>query len=448
MDLADLLVDSPATEPQGILERTRDDWPLNEKASSVTVPDGSDRVRLRQVISTLDDWGIQVSGVENSQYAPDAPVSFSGSFYQSGDLKGQTLTVTLSDEHLEPVQIALQGSGFAAVVSHSGRLLVRSGHMEDEMVEWMELDQLRPVKDMTPQRFAEWIETCPMLTSPPAVRSLDGAGLEPQEANPWLELQSDPDEDGETSSLLIDQVSHIPSWAKSGMNPQEAREWIVADRYHFRSFRSVEEWIKAGWSCQEAMAWINLMRWSTGPDEVKELQQKGYTVKHALKMKQAGISSWEFNRMNEAGLTPAETVAWLESGVGSVESMREFTALSLDGKTLRRWNRAAEKGGRKNPLKPAEIKVWSEAGRSFDQAEPWLSLHHSFIDLSLVEEWEEAGLRAADADGWAKAGVPELSRVKEWKAVSPSCADPVLVGGLVAQAITPAQAEAVLTSLS
>ena len=447
MELADLLVNSSQPAPQGLLERTRANWPLNHKASQLTVPDSSDRVRLRQVIADLDEWGIKVSGVEGSQFVAGAPVVFHGSFFQSGDLKGQSLRVSISEQQLETVQVALQAHGFAAVVSYSGNLLVTSGVADDQLVRWMELDQPAQVKNVTVERFACWLEACPQLSNALAVRSLEEAGLSPEQTSPWLELQSDPDDDGRTHSLLADDVNHIPGWVGSGMSPQQAREWLVSDHYYFRSFSSVDEWIKAGWSCSEAMAWINLMRWSSRVDEVDELQSEGYTVKHALRLQQAEVSRWEFDRIRAAGLSPAETVAWLECGINDLDKLEQFAALSVDGRTLRRWNQAARRGGRDKPLTVSELKSWLNAGRSFEQAEPWLSLHHCFVNLALVEQWEQDGLSADDAAGWAEAGVPELSLVREWQAVSSRCEDPGLVGELVSLSVAPAQAQAVLARL-
>lgn len=446
MDLADLLVSS---EPEAttLLEAVRSDWPLNGKAASLPVPDGSQRVRLRRVISALQGWGLSVSGAEPSQHVIDAQISFSGSFNPYGDLHGSLLHVNCEDEHIEQVQMALQAEGFPAVVSYERRLLVATFEADDEQVRWMEMGQIAPIQNMSPERLCQWLEDCPALSDVHDIRRLDIEGIEPSEARPWVEVSTDPDEDGDSYKPFCNHPGYLPGWMKSGLSPEQARDWIVAESYAFRDFSTVKEWIDAGWSAQEASAWMNMERWSCDPDDVKALQKEGFTVKHALRIQRADGSSYDVSRLQRLDLKPSEITAWIECGVTGEDKVSQFSELGLKARDVRRWNRAAEKGGRDKPLTISQIKTWIDAGRSIDSAEPWLCLHHRFISLDLVKEWEKEGIGSDGAADWARADVPELGSVKAWKAAHSRCEDPVLVGDLVKAGITPEQAELVLDKL-
>lgn len=442
--MAELLT-SPGDAQADLLQRIRSAWPLNGKAASLERDDQlSDRVRLRRVISILDGWGISASGIEPSQVLSTAQVYFGGSFSTSGALKERTLSVSVEDRDImEQVQVALQSVGWPAVVSRADQLIAPRDPVTEDEVCWLELDFRSPVGDLSPARAASWIEHCPGIDSPRSLENAEASGLSPSDLAPWAALC---DEHGE--AYIRAKPSAVKAWIEAGWTPEMAEPWFEADR-HLLDFNLTQEWIAAGCGPLEARAWINLLTWGADPQKISEWTDKGFTDKHAVRILRAGGGSWSVRSLvDHSGATPAEAVAWMECGVTNYSVAERWLDIGLGGHELRRWNRAAHKGGLDGFLSRDQVSVWLEAGRSFSEAEPWLELSWLFIELDLVSSWEQEGLGPQDAAQWAKSGVPSLHDVKAWQAVSPRCSDPQLVGGLVDKGVTPDQAALVLDRLS
>jgi len=452
MDLADLLVSS--TESTGsLLEQTRANWPLNQRAASVAYEAGvSDRVRLRRAMDIFAQANLTVSGIEHAHKTDQAQVTLFGGFNQHGNLKSPMLEVDLDSSDLtEQVQMVLQAAGFPAVISHQGNLMVfisrTDGRLDDQLTKWLELGFIFPVGTMSPERCEQWITTCPQLQGGNGryISAAERTGLQPQQMKPWLEITSEPDQEGDFEYLLEKRPGLIEDWAASGLTPEEAQQWLRADNNYLREFPRVKNWIAAGWNAEQSGAWINLMRFGDDPARVNDFLKEGFTAAHAIRIERTGSSSWDVTRLRAVGCSAADTVAWLECNVAASNGLQEFRDLGINPRQLKRLNKAAIKGGRSKPLRPADLSSWAE--RDFKGAEEWLALHERFTDTDLVLEWEQAGMGVEQASSWAAAQVPSLAEVEAWRATHPSCSDPELVGQLADQGITPDQAALVLKTL-
>lgn len=444
LDLADLLTSTSSPEGMGLLEGVRASWPLNGKVAGLErETDISDRVRLRRVLQTLDEWGIASSGIEPSHHRASAQVYFEGAFSSSGSLKQIALDVRLEDNDLlEQVQMALQSAGWPAVVSRHGQIEAPRSPVDDEHVEWLELGFLHPLDGLTAEQAATWIEACPLLDNSISLEAAAASGLTPQQLAPWAALA---DKDGR--AFLLNKPHFAKAWIEAGLTPEDALPWFEADN-HLLNFSLVDEWRARGCGPLEAKAWINLLPWGADPKKTDSWLRKGFTDKHAVRILQSEGSSWSARSISDqSGASAAETVAWIESGVTNASYVQLWVEIGITGRELRRWNRAFKQGGGERYLKREEVAAWIDSGLSVSDAEPWLELNYRFIDRGLVEEWQQEGLAPEDARDWARSGVAELSEVRAWQAIHPACSDPQLVGSLVASGLKPFQAGLVLDKL-
>ena len=450
LDLLDLLsVETPNVDT-GVLSEVRSAWPMNASAVSHDDSDQrSDRVRLRQVLDALNSWDITTSGIEPSHVAVgSAQVVFHGAFNNSGQLKERMLSVEVESKDLiEQVQMALQASGWPAVVNRFEELMVSRTPIDQVELQWMELGFTSAIENMTPERAAQWIEACPQLKKPTALARAQGSQMEPDQLAPWTALSKD-QEDSKPYYYFSARPHLIKEWIESGLSLEEAAQWLVIDDYYMINYDVVRLWIDAGWNAEESKAWLNLSNATGDPLRVKEWTDLGFTGKHAMRILKAEASSWEVRRLSRYGCSAAEVVAWLECGVSSSDEIARFAELGLSGRDVRRWDRASLRGGAENHLRASSIAPWLESGRSIDQAEDWLEMSWQFIDLELVEGWESKNLNAVDASAWVENGVCSSSEVAQWMAAHPNCSDPFLVGQLVEQHISPEQASLVLEKLS
>ena len=446
--------DEHETEIFSVSER----FPLNKRSFAVETKEGSDRVRLRKVLSQVEECGLSAQGAEPSQHRPDAQVQLRAEFARSGEIKNSYLQVKLEegldDEQIEAVQAALQSQGFKALTTAAGRIVVLGPKHQERLLEWYELGAGRASETVSLAQAQKWVAANTAFSDVQLLDSWHESGFNLDVCCEWVSI------DRLCPSLT--RVDKARPWIEAGVSADEACGWAKISM-RLSSYPDAKEW-RDNLSLEDASWWIKATSsgWDMCYDKVADFAAQGVTARHIKKLEELGFDERSTKGMMEllsCGLTVERIMEWALLGptaccMGRVPST--FEARGLNPQNAKEWS--ALTVGR---VPRAELVAdWSAAGYKAQQAKEWIERNQDFWDFALVSQWLQAGKSLQEAEPWILISESAAKRrdrgcremlsyewVNKWTSLGAPFDQPSSVERMVIAGILPEQAAAVTAEI-
>ena len=449
MDIAALLTaDTRSSDDGDLIAKHDETFPLNrELLKPRTRPSGSQRVRLRRVIESLREKGVEVSGVEPSQKRPDATVRFSGQFDRYGTLHQQLEVHIDANADFVPtatlVQAALQEQGFNALVEANQVVVLHDRQVISETdLAWAALGVLRDRdrSGLNPEDVEPWIAAHEAFRALYAIHDWRDAGYTPHEAAQWVEVDA-----------AFRTFAYARKWIEADATPDDARPWLQASAGLY-DYTYVRRWVDAGLTPEHAAVWSRVPGFCTHLQgdiaTARRFADAGFTCAKIAEMCTTGWEAKDFEeavKLIDAGADSRELREWIAFGSKFVRNH----ALS--------WVRARQKPtdakpwfelGYSNLVRWDHASKWMQMGIDPQEAARWANIHYRFENADLARTWMEAGLTHADAARWVKhnpshweadADFLNATVVRAWMNCHPACEDPAIASKLADANVTPKQ---------
>lgn len=471
--LGSLLIGEEMETPQGT-GKVSERFPLNDRgrelaASGYDSGGDSERVRLRRALAELEEASIKVSGAEPSQYTQDWTVSFAAEFNRHGDFKNRLsvrLSDSISDADLEATQAALQGQGFASLVTEARGILVLAADPGDaELLDWLELGLSDKLSEVPLEDARTWIQRDPAFASRHLLARWYESGFGLDVACQWVE----------TARTLqvsnLDSVGVASDWIKAGVSSQEAAAWYSVD-HSLRDYEKAEPW-RDRFTLEEAALWMpaSIDGWRASLDRVDQLQAAGVDTEFFSSLKERGFEPDKFSpfcKLVLSGYAMDVALSWADLGpkFAGLSNLGQWAESGVSPSDAALWMPMIEEHnsyGSTLLSRIAWVADWVAAGLGPDDARPWIERRDIFWDYEKVKAFQYAGYTLESLGPWidladklhaGRYHCPQADAlltpegIAEWNGLGAPFNKPEAVGRMLGSGLTLDQVSLVLAEVS